>query len=258
MSDLHGTRAKLQRAKDQLEDLCSRFERFVQSKPYTITQENDLHAGERVIVYRSTERLPLAWSVILGELVYDLRSALDHLVYVPSQTTRSEFPIFDDRDRFFERERNGKPSQRSGLFKMRGLNEKAQAVIEALQPFNIRKPGKEAVLYMLSELCNIDKHRTLHLCRVQNRKLRWRALRDVSLSSIDMTLPGRLEERTDLMRWKPVVLDDEVDMEVEIAPEIAFDEGPVPAVHDRPVVTVCEALIVGVERVIGFVEPTLT
>ena len=106
---------------------------------------------------------------MIGDVLFNLRSALDHLAYAlviankKKPSTRTEFPIFYSSDWF---EGIGMTKQKrwiSGRDKMVGMSDKAQAVIESLQPYHDGVPKREA-LWLLKQLHMTDKHHRLHLC----------------------------------------------------------------------------------------------
>ena len=98
------------------------------------------------------------YAVAVGEVAYNLRSALDHLVWqlVDANGERpgpwTEFPIF----------RQERDYRQSAKRKLRGLTDDQLQTVEALQPF-----GDEISvgphLWMLHAICNIDKHRHLNV-----------------------------------------------------------------------------------------------
>src|SRR4051794_5967241 len=98
--------AKIDRAKTHFNALYEEFQRFVHGHPYEIRQEFDPEFGETApvrinVVYYPTRSIPTDWSVILGEFFYNLRSALDHVVYDLGPVTFSEFPIFTVKGKFY-------------------------------------------------------------------------------------------------------------------------------------------------------------
>jgi hypothetical protein len=110
------------------------------------------------IVYATAEEPPNdLFGVIIGEILHNLRSGLDNLVFalasaftkpLPDDVTeQSEFPIFGDANR------RGVPgcgptlSRDNGRKKIRGWNPLAQAVVEGLQSYQrgSRFPQDQAV-----------------------------------------------------------------------------------------------------------------
>lgn len=105
------------------------------------------------------------WALRIGEIVHNARSPLDHLVYALVMSNngtpdkKTAFPIFDSRWLFHEA--NGKakrPSERSGLRKLHGIDGNAQTLIESFQPYPRRSDVNDRLL-LLHRLWEIDKHR---------------------------------------------------------------------------------------------------
>jgi hypothetical protein len=121
-----------------------------------------------------------AWGVRIGEIVHDLRSALDHLVWqltianghVPppfplgtgDQWRRTGFPITDSSSGFGALDRRGgitsKPRS-GGINGLWGVRDRLRTEIQRLQPWCCRKHPERTDLWKLQELWNIDKHRTV-------------------------------------------------------------------------------------------------
>src|SRR5262245_14814091 len=77
---LSGARVKVARAQDQLNMIEKEISAFLDTKPYRITHHID-KAGEGSFVINFTKRPPLIWSVMIGEYIHNLRSALDHMIF---------------------------------------------------------------------------------------------------------------------------------------------------------------------------------
>lgn len=257
-----GARAKIERARKSTDALQAVFERFYESKAYSIRQELDPQAGEKRLVFRAGT-LSLEWSVIIGEIAHNLRSALDHSIYeltcieTGHPLKRTEFPVFKDEAKYFALDKRSNPTPTSGLFKIRGIkHEKRRAVIKGLQPFEFKKtkpPDTWPVIALVHELNIADKHRTLHLCRLSTSQLQTKVLRDIHPISMTIVIP-RLEDGAEIARWKPVGnFNDEVDMESEVSFKVAFGDS-VPILQGKAVITVCQSLIRGVERVLFYLE----
>lgn len=263
-------RAKIKRAKDHFNALYGEFERFVNSHPYEIRQEVDPDTRDPLtgipalnVVYYPTADLPWHWPIILGELFYHLSSALDHVVYDLGPCHRSAFPIYTDPVAFYALELKqgyALPASNSGLFKIRGItNEATRNVIEAAQPFNVgQEEGQYSVLWLLQELCNIDKHRTFHLCRRQTRLIEFTPPKGIHLWAIGFYVVQAppLEDRTILARYIPP-FGDQMEMKIQLTFDIAFDEGDLPQLTGEPVTAVCRAIIDYVERVVGLLESSV-
>ncbi|MBV9452672.1 MAG: hypothetical protein JOZ19_00910 [Rubrobacter sp.] len=72
---------KVDRAKVRLSTLDKEVRSFLDSGAHEIQPKFDGQTGEVVIYVEPHEKPPiLEWSAIIGDIVHNLRSALDHLV----------------------------------------------------------------------------------------------------------------------------------------------------------------------------------
>jgi len=100
--------------------------------------------------------VPLRISVIAGEVLHHLRSALDHVVWELSLRTndspkpRIQFPISDSKEKFQEAIKRD----------LMDLPSEAILLIEMLQPYNA-DPIENSTLRILNAMDNADKHRLL-------------------------------------------------------------------------------------------------
>jgi hypothetical protein len=158
---------KLERARHHLDTLDDEVKAFLDGNPGRILPEFDA-ATRRVTMTFLASDPPEALGALIGDFLFNLRSALDHLVYqlTPQDSgidpRTISFPVYSDADEFSVRRSNGAPARLSGLYKIRGLPDGAQTAVERLQPYH---DGllRDQPLWLLNELCNIDKHRTVHI-----------------------------------------------------------------------------------------------
>lgn len=162
---LTGVYAKIDRAKHHLSQLHATLEAWGSA------EEND-HAPT-FDYYPERDRLEFVlhkvrpddinWSLIVGDVVHNLRCALDHLVFQLAllngnpveECHKAAFPICID-------EASYKQSSR----RIKGLvSPNVLAEIEALQPYKaaamVGKDPRKSNLWIISQLDIIDKHRTL-------------------------------------------------------------------------------------------------
>ena len=102
---LDGCREKIIRAGDHLQTLDSESRRFVEDYPYRLDPQYNQQSRELVVSIRSIrqpEVLPPArLGVVLGDVLHNLRSALDHLVWqlamigTGPKAPLNQFPIFN-------------------------------------------------------------------------------------------------------------------------------------------------------------------
>jgi hypothetical protein len=97
---------------------------------------------------------PVQLMLLGGEIAYQLRSALDHLVYIFAVETpegKREFPIFDTPEEYEKR----------GRAKIRGMPPRLAAIVESVQPFHRGAAKHQDTLWMLHRINIIDKHRII-------------------------------------------------------------------------------------------------
>lgn len=154
----------------QLEGISAKVERARATLLGLETGINEhCEAEVRRLESAARERSPLAadvdepdtiydYAVAVGEVAYNLRSGLDHLVWQlvlanrGKPDTQTEFPIF----------RKESDYRRDAERKLHGLTDDQLRMVEELQPF------RDAInigphLWMLRTICNIDKHRHLNV-----------------------------------------------------------------------------------------------
>lgn len=152
MSFLDGAYARLDRAREHLADLEIREKALIHPQIENIVAKTDLNTVRDFVFQDPAAELPQSLSILIGEIVYNLRAALDYLVFdlalVDSGTSqsRTQFPIDDTPDQFV--------AHRASFLK--GLSVEHIALIEALQPY--KGNYKTA---MIRDISNPDKHRKL-------------------------------------------------------------------------------------------------
>lgn len=165
MHPLDGTKLKIVRAKEQIDFLYQEIHLFFtgEPKPYeVITESNSKEPSYRVRLKKNRPP-PREWGVLVGEIAYNLRSALDHLAWqlalltTPTPSSRTEFPIFNDAIKFRDSSTGARP-------KIQNTPIAAQAVIESLQPYHSGDWPPVISLWWLHEINRIDKHREIIPC----------------------------------------------------------------------------------------------
>jgi len=115
--------------------------------------------------------------LIFGDAYYDLRAALDYLVYQlhvrrfqgavgPDAARDSGFPILSGRRLYNSGSRRGTPIPTSEWKEIKRLGCPIRRAIDWLQPYNTRNDRYHELrpaLADIRDLNNIDKHRELHL-----------------------------------------------------------------------------------------------
>lgn len=163
-------RARIIRARSRIDTLHEAAEGFIRSNDYrVVVAEYDARSEYYALRVRSGGNTPpLEWSVTIGEVAHNLRSALDGLTWQLALLTtrrpyaRTQFPIFS----VGKTARKGRrPSfEYEGRRMIRDLRAEHQAAIEKVQPCKRREyPRRRNSLLCLSELNNADKRRLIQV-----------------------------------------------------------------------------------------------
>jgi hypothetical protein len=181
--------AKANRASEHIESLRRQVEEFRASDPCLVIPERTDHPGR--FAYRlHTVPVPTRISATLGDVLHNLRAALENLAYgigesvvgnpMPSALeSASAFPLCQTPQaftEFFE----GKPNSNRTLYDKRAklYDARAKQALRAIQPFvnleeakklgiaserTFEEEARFSLLHRLNKMWNIDKHRRLAL-----------------------------------------------------------------------------------------------
>ena len=154
---LDGARAKIERSERQVDELKIALREWVAAigNPATIRSVEHKTDWKQITGTLAGIKPPVECSVILGDCVHNLRSALDHLVaaMAPAYEYTTQFPVFW----------NDTPETRKTIKKrLKHVFPPGAALVKDLQPYHRRpEDPRSDPLWVLSELDNIDKHRLL-------------------------------------------------------------------------------------------------
>jgi len=169
---LKSAEVKLIRAVKQLRAIRRSIATYARSKPHKIVKAK---GKPKLNVSKSP---PIEISLLAGEMIYQMRSALDHLVFDvirrnpnvsaidPEWEEHCEFPLWT---------KPLKPGQKTPLPKAKfsrqlpGIADVPFAFIERVQPYYGVGATNNALRF-LAHLSNIDKHRRLNLTRARIRQ----------------------------------------------------------------------------------------
>jgi hypothetical protein len=147
-------RVKIERAKEHIRNLEQEIIAFQETNPYDFILERDPESGDRIAIAQIPELPPLRFGAITGDAIHNLRSAHDVLwrgAWSPggSPYSRSvrDFPIADNADRF-----------EANL--PRVIKPRRKAIVDLVKATHPYKGGNDT-LWLLHQLNNIDKHRTV-------------------------------------------------------------------------------------------------
>jgi hypothetical protein len=148
---------KYERGIEQARELCGKARAFEEAKAYVPNVKTNVRSAQEVeYVVLADERAtpPADLALLAGEVVYNLRSALDHAIYALMNKNRgqSQYPIFTDMCEF----------QVKGRPMIKGVPPTICALIEERQPYKhmATAPALDP-LAILNSFSNRDKHRQL-------------------------------------------------------------------------------------------------
>ena len=157
-SNIAGAWAKLERAKQQLQDLGLEVDKLLQIGAYRIVGEHQPDR-QRYVFKLLGPPVPDMIAVLTGEIIHHLRCCFDHVAWAiaikgnaPERRRRQiGFPVCDTAEKFNEAVRRGSLHDPSGIY---------TPLIEALQPYKISDPDN-SILKAIHDLDIADKHRLL-------------------------------------------------------------------------------------------------
>jgi|ERR1019366_6629121 hypothetical protein len=222
---------KLERADQHLQTLKEWVERWSSRNSYAITDKLDAQTGENVVTIEPVGSPPAHIGMIIGDILYDLRSALDQLAYalavknlgeplLDKIARGSEFPIYEDPTDYSKHRKR----------KIGGVSPSAQTVIDGLQPFNAGPDFRSHPLWLLNELSNIDKHRAPHLSAAHHGSTQIPGQRVYVERLHFIRQAGLLESPTEIIRYKafPHSKTRRVNMKFNFVVDVVFAGEPVP------------------------------
>jgi hypothetical protein len=165
-------RLKLDRALDHIDAAEDLVEQWLEGDDYTIDSETDTTTGLTTARAKVKAGPPPRLSVLAGDAVQNMRTALDHIVYwlaeralvtlAPEIAATLMFPIVGNENS------RGQPTDGARIFarispkQLSGVPDKARAFIESEQPYQWKDTDyRYHWLWVLHDLNRIDKHRRL-------------------------------------------------------------------------------------------------
>ncbi len=151
--------ARLDRAEEQVKAFGESWARYLDEQPHSLDHavEED---GTLSIRLRRARPLPAELSIILGELLYELRAALDNCLFAvaalvssdnpPPNAGRLEWPI-----------RSTPAEWKAQSSRYDALPQTIVTALQAIQPFRAEYPDWNC-LAILHDLSRIDRHRSMH------------------------------------------------------------------------------------------------
>ncbi len=157
---------RLDRADYHLDRLDEEMHAWREENPYRTWTEPDVDSTKELLYVEVLKPPPAAeLSLIIGDCLHNLRSALDNLVFELAIAYVGIDPLTEDRARLLEfpifgnREMNARECRK----KIGSIHPDAQAIIKGLQPYNRGHRFTNDPLWQLNRLSVEDKHRLPHV-----------------------------------------------------------------------------------------------
>jgi len=164
-------RRKVERAEHHLRDFEILVAPLKDRRGYPMSEGFETEDQDRLWVCRLDIPEPddPLLPILAGDLMFNLRSALDHLAtaMVRRSTNRTAFPLFTtdpyERDPLTGDYLHGEARERWETI-TKGFPKRAMPIVEFVQPYHFKKQGRDpryGALALLRALQNADKHRRL-------------------------------------------------------------------------------------------------
>ena len=143
------------------------IEAFIATDPYAVTRRLDGEGIEHVYFFRKFTDPPDGIGLLVGDVVHNLRTCLDHIVLAMAQKgakaagvtmsrkaeTSIQFPVAISPEHF---------EDQIGRHRLRYVEPEAKMVIERLQPYWLDRTNPEhSWIAVINDLDVTDKHRTI-------------------------------------------------------------------------------------------------
>jgi hypothetical protein len=255
MNSLSSVKYKIDRAGHHLNQLDSLIRGYFELEPYRIMRHEESETGDLIYRLQIRQEVPLEIAGVAGDVVHNLRSALDHLIWrivelssgTPSRAT--SFPIRKDKNGFDNSIGNA----------LDGANSRAKSLVRHLRPYR----GANDTLWKLHNLDIVDKHRLLigvgavykHLVIEMQMEVPWEseeiAFPPIALNPADKMFP--LQDGDELFRVKSQAREDGPGMkEPKFTFEIAFGDGE--SVLGEPMVPTLRDIHRYVSRIVAIAD----
>ena len=242
---LDGIRAKLKRAEENIKNLEREITLFFDYGPNRAVPDNDMQAIQKLADLHVDRPVPIRFSVLAGEIVHQLRSALDHLAWqLSSDSYRKKrpkviaFPIF-------KTDPAKEKKMKSYARKVEGMSRTAKALVERLQPYKSSASGGH-LLQIIEEMDVVEKHRELIFMTRAFRHIRypgWRFQRNRG---------STIESDAKFPYFGVQPFDPAMDVRGQISVQVAFAEFGV--LKYQPIIPSLKQLLDGIRRVIALFD----
>lgn len=255
-------RSRLYRAKAHRDEFGKQWAAFLDDEPYSpgVSVEDD--GQGHIFVGSRYEQLPDVFSFLLGEMLYQLRAALDTCIYQAAVMDSGRRPPPNEQALAFPICRTTK-SWKDSAGKIAPLTQRHREIVEAVQPCFAEKlpPDMQEIprtLSILNDWARLDRHRRLNVLGSwgANRNPQLRLPPGTSLKWIRVTGDGFLEHEDKVAEfaidgWEPGM---HIEANPDLTIDVAVDEAPPPADESDTLSERSATMVRVVETVVGLFE----
>lgn len=227
MASLETVRLKVERGNEHLKFLESELGRYYTTYPAEFVPEGEVHrdesGGEYIFGSVKVDAPPASISIIMGDVVQNLRSALDYLVWelvLANHQTPGEsnaFPICRSEKEFMGE---------LGRNRLAGVNPDVIAEVARLQPYFNGADVDKSFLWTLHHFANINKHRRILLTRLKTAPIPPGLITTQDAHGFTHAMVNPPPANIDAQIGPVPVVDGKVQMHPAFIGYVVFDEGP--------------------------------
>jgi hypothetical protein len=221
MASLESVRDKIFRAAEHAKGLEPELLRYFETNPGKMVLEPDSPTNDPFFKFVPKEPIPTRFGIIVGDCLQNLRSSLDYLVWELVLAANNQpgkhhmFPVCSTPEFFKEALSKRK--------RLEGIHPDAIAEIDALQPYHLGQDWEKAVVAVIDDIANTNKHR-----RVPLTMLRGSRVDNMTVVEINGELwtHGSISRFDENAKIRPnFAATEQVQMEAQLFAGITFDEG---------------------------------
>jgi len=226
MASLNSVQLKIFRATIHIESLKSELEGYFKENPGKMVRQPHTCENEAIFKFVPSGPIPARFGLIIGDVLQNLRSSLDYLVWElvltanGQPTEKNMFPVCSTVELFEEQIRR---------HRLDGVSPDAVAEIKGLQPYHLGKDFNKSLLWTLDEFSNINKHRRILLTSLMVSTVPKEnfVIQDGQVWVHEGPGPVRIFDSDTQFGPFPIIDGKlQVQMDTQIAAAVAFDEGP--------------------------------
>lgn len=222
MASLDSVRQKIIRAAEHCKSLEAEATRYFSANPGEVVTEEEPHSHRIVLKFSERIPVPVAVPLIIGDVLQNLRSSLDYLVWELVLAAKNNpgdkhmFPICNSIEAFEGQLKRGR---------LDGVAPEAIAEIKGLQPYHHGQDKEKAPIRVLETFTNINKHRRILVTVLAAHYARTEFIGTQTGHSVQSSLTPRYHDAEIAISPEPV-LGDMMEVKGKAFFFITFNERP--------------------------------